>query len=262
MAVFLLIYTLSGSFVGFLAGLLGIGGGIIAVPVLLLLFSMQGVPKEVSMHFAVGTSIAIVMVTSFVSVYSHYRKGAILFPVFKQFLPGAILGSIIGIIIGTHLHSDLLQKLFGIFLLIVAAQFFFKINFKSEKSLPKKPILFSVSTLFGALSGMLGVGGGIFMVPFFTWCGIPIRNTVATSSACLLPIAVVGTIGYWIANVTHVELPNFNHSFIYFPAFICMSIASIFAAPLGVKLAHSIRTDILSKIFAVVLLATSIEMLL
>lgn len=259
MLTILIAYSLSGVLVGLLAGLLGIGGGIIVIPLLLTLFSIQGFPQEISMHMAIGTSLAIVLLTSIFSVFAHYRKGVIWIELFKQFFPGAAVGSIFGIIISYHLKSIILQKIFAIFLILVAVYLLVQLNFKAKEQLPRKKVLFSISTLFGILSGMLGVGGGIFMVPYFNWCGVPFRNAVATSAACLLPIAFVGTLGYILIGK---QLEFYSESLIYWPAFLTMGVGSILMVPMGVRFAHTIPIIRLRRIFALFLCIVGIKMLI
>lgn len=262
MLTFFAAYLLCGIFIGFVAGLLGIGGGVIGIPALLALFNLQGMPQDVAMHMAIGTSLAIVVVTSLASAFAHYRKGMILIPVFKRIILGAVLGCIFGIMIATHLKSIYLQYIFGIFLLIMAIQMLWQRKIKPRSELPNRKVLFAIATIFGAISGLLGLGGGMIMVPYFNWYGIPIREAVATAAACILPVAIIGTLGYMVADIQTTNLPSLNSGFIYWPAFIGISLTSALSAPIGARCTHTIPTTLLKKIFSLLLVVVGVSMLL
>lgn len=262
MLTFVIAYLLCGICIGFIAGLFGIGGGIIGIPALLILFHIQGISQDVAMHMAIATSLATVVITSLASAFAHYRTGMIIVPIFKRIILGAVLGCALGILLATHLKSIYLQRIFGIFLLLIAARMFFQAEIKPRDSLPNRKILFTAATFFGAISGLLGLGGGMIMVPYFNWCGIPIRESVATAAACILPVAIVGALGYMLAD-THVEaISSFNSGYIYWPAFLGISSTSIFAAPLGARFTHTISTTLLKKAFCLLLVIVGFSMLL
>lgn len=260
MLTFFFIYLLCGVLTGFLAGLFGIGGGLLVIPVLLFLFGLQLMPE--TMHMAIGTSLASIIVASLSSIIAQYKRGAILFSVVKTSAPGAVLGSFLGVLIASHLHGLLLQRLFGLLLLVAALNLLFNINSASRKSPPDGKIFFAAAILFGTLSTMLGVGGGIFMVPFFQWCGFSIRNSIATTAACILPVALVGTVGNILTGMHIADLPSFSTGFIYWPAFLGISLPSAFFAPLGVKAAHALPTSVLKKLFALFLILVALKMLI
>jgi uncharacterized membrane protein YfcA len=261
MLFFFVAYLLCGAFIGFCAGLFGIGGGIIGIPMLLIFFKMQGMPQEITMHMVVGTSLAIVVVTCIASIYTHYQKQVILLPVLKRMILGAIFGSALGVIISSHIQSDYLQRIFAIFLLLIALQMFLAIEIKVQRELPSKRNMFVATTLIGTVSGMLGLGGGVLMVPYLCWSGIPIRNAIGTATACILPAAIVGAIGYTFANVHLGHASSLHTGFIYWPAFIGISITSVLCAPIGIRVAHLISTSLLRKLFSIFLLVIGISML-
>jgi uncharacterized membrane protein YfcA len=259
---FFIVYLICGALIGFLAGLFGIGGGIIGIPLLLIFFKMQGMSESIAMHMAIGTSLAVVVVTSIASIYSHYQKGVILFPVLKKIVWGAVLGSLLGVIIANQITGDWLQRIFGIFLLLIAVKMFFNKEIKLDRQLPSIKYIFPVTALLGAISGMLGLGGGVLMIPYLSWAGVPIRNAIGTATACVLPVALVGASGYMLTKV-ELNTTSLAHSgFIYWPAFFGISIASVLFAPLGVRVGHLISTTLLKKLFAGLVLLVGVGMLI
>ena len=261
MLTFFLIYLLCGAVIGITAGLFGIGGGVIGIPVLLFLFNLQGMPDALSMHMAIGTMLSTVIVTTIVASYTHYLKGTINFSVFKKFILGAMIGSVIGITLSKHMNGIYLQKIFAIFLAIIALHMFLKIEVEPHQNFPGRSAMFIASIIFGILSGMLGLGGGVFMIPYFNWCGMSIRQSIATATACIWPVALIGSVGYMYSNVQLTTMPAWNSGFVYWPAFIGVSLTSMLCAPLGIRLAHRISTGLLKKSFALLLMGISVSLL-
>ncbi len=261
MLISLLAYLFCGVLIGFFAGLFGIGGGIVGIPILLILFHLQGMPNDLSMHMAIGTLFATIMLTSISSIFAHYKRGTILFSVFKKIIPGLVLGCIFGVIISSHLQSVNLQRIFGLFLLFVALQMWMNVNVEKNRELPPTKNLMFASTLIGVVSGMLGLGGGVFIVPYLSWCGVPIRNAVAISAASVFPIALVGMVGYMLGDIPTENAIPYSTGFIYWPAFLMLGLASMCFAPLGVKTAQLISTARLKKFFCVFLFGVGIVML-
>jgi uncharacterized membrane protein YfcA len=262
MIIYFIMYMLCGALMGFFAGLLGIGGGIIGIPLLLLLFNMQGMSQSVAMHMAIGTLFTTVMVTSISTIYSHYKKSMILFPIFKKILIGTLVGCVLGILISNHLSATILQRIFGIFLLILAFYMLLNIEIKSDREFPGKINVFIITLMIGTVSGMLGLGGGVLIVPYLMWCGISIRYAIATASACIFPVAMVGTIGYMLSGVAMSGAPELSTGYIYWPAFVGISLVSVLFAPLGVKVAHLISASLLRKSFCVFLVCMGLNMLI
>lgn len=261
MLTFFIAYLLCGVLIGFFAGLFGIGGGIIGIPALLVLFNIQGMPQPLAMHMAIGTLLATVVMTSIASIYSHYRKNMILLPIFKKIVVGTVIGSALGITISSHLNGIYLQRIFGLFLLFIAVQMLLAIKVKPRCELPNVKRLFVTTTMLGTVSGMLGLGGGILMVPYLNWCGISPRNAVATSAACILPATLVGTCGYMLSGVQLIDSPSFHSGFIYWPAFLGISMTSVLFAPLGVKVTHMVSESLLKKFFSSFLFVVGLAML-
>lgn len=261
MAFYFAIYLLCGCFISFCSGLFGIGGGIIGIPVLLFLLDQQGVPAGNAMHIAIGTMLATVIVTSATALYAHYKRRMVVGSLFIKFVPGAVLGSIIGMLISSKLQGLALEKIFGAFLLLLSLHMLISVKIHTAQRMPPYFILLFAGIILGILSGMLGLGGGVFMIPFFTWCGLSMRHAIATATACIVPIAVIATIGYMMLGHHAASAVEMSSGFIYWPAFIGFSLPSIVFAPLGVKAANTISTPLLKRLFAGVLFVTGLKML-
>lgn len=262
MTTYFIAYLLCGCFIGFSAGLLGIGGGIIGIPLLFMLFKLQGIPESVSMHMAVGTLFATVVITSIASLLSHCRSGMILFPVFKKIIWGMMIGCLLGIIIASHLKGLYLQRLFGLFLLSLGLHYFLKNEKIARDMMPAIKNPFIVTILIGLLSGLLGLGGGIFIVPYLNWCGISMRRAIATSSVCILPVALIGALGYIYSGLGVTNDLMYSSGFVDWPAFLGISLTTVIFAPLGARVTHTISPKPLKNIFALFLTLVGIGMLI
>ncbi len=249
-----------GAIAGTLAGLLGVGGGIIIVPLLVVFFNSQGVNIDVLMHVAIGTSLATIVVTSLSSIYAHHQHGAIDWPVFKIMSIGVFTGGLFGAFIANFISGENLKITFSIFLLFISMQMFFGGKIKAHRKLPKPRGIVLVGTIIGSISSVMGVGGGSMSVPFLTWCNINIRNAIATSSAIGFPIAVSGTLGFIVLGLAVPNRPELSIGYINLPAFISIVISSVMFAPLGAKMAHRISTVYLNRLFAVFLLMVALRM--
>lgn len=253
-------YLALGAFAGTVAGLLGVGGGLIIVPVLVVLFARQGIESSIIMHLAVGTSLATIVVTSISSVYSHHRHGAVLWRVFWRLTPGIVIGAWLGAWLASMLPTREFKLIFGVFELLVAAQMAFGFKPPPSSALPGGLGLAGAGSLIGTISAIIGIGGGSLTVPFLTWCQVKIHNAIATSAACGLPIAIAGSVGFMLTGSSQLSLPNYASGFVYWPAFIGIVIASALFAPLGAKLAHRLSTKKLRGTFAVFLLGLAVWM--
>ncbi|CAK0773379.1 putative membrane transporter protein [Gammaproteobacteria bacterium] len=262
MTVIILSYATLGAFAGVLAGLLGVGGGLVIVPVLVSLFQNQGMDPTVIVHLAIGTSLATIVVTSLSSVRAHHQRGAVLWPVVQQLTPGIVIGTWLGAEVVHLLPATTLTVIFGVFELIVAAKVGFGLSPHAHRQLPGRSAMFWIGALIGFVSGIIGIGGGILSVPFLVWCNVPIRNAVATSSACGVPIAVSGSLGFVVTGWAVATLPLHSTGYIYWPALLGVTAASMLTAPLGAWLAHTLPTTLLKRFFALFLFALGVRMLL
>lgn len=251
-----------GAVAGMFAGLLGIGGGIIIVPVLAVVFTAQGVSIDVLMHVAIGTSLATIVVTSLSSIRSHQKHQAIDWAVVRVMAIGVFTGGLIGSIIAKYIPGESLKLIFSVFMFLIAAQMFFGNTTKPHRTLPAKPGMITAGTMIGIVSAIMGVGGGSMSVPFLTWCNVSIRKAVATSSAIGFPIALSGTLGFIVTGWAVADRPVMSIGYVNFPAFISIVIASVLSAPLGAWIAHRISPVILKRIFACFLLVLGIKIIL
>lgn len=257
-----LIYLATGAFAGLLAGLLGVGGGLIIVPVLVLSFAAQGIANEVQMHLAVGTSLATIIFTSLSSVYAHHRRGAVAWSALRTMAPGIVVGALCGALIARWLPTLSLRYLFGAFELFVAVQMALSLKPAPHRGLPDKWGMNAAGAVIGLLSALVGVGGGTLTVPFLLWCNVTIQRAIATSAACGLPIAVAGAAGFMISGWGNAQLPEGSSGYLYWPALLGVATASVLLAPLGARLTHSLPTAVLKQLFALLLLGLALRMLI
>ena len=254
-------YIAIGSLAGITGGLLGIGGGVIIVPSLLFLFSFLDFPKEHLMHIAIGTSLACTTINAFAATYFHNRHKKVDWITIGKITPGVAIGSILGALIAIHVSSSLLQVIFGFFLLGIALQFT-KAKKKEEKKEVAYPGMLVFST-FGSfiscLSNLLGIGGGIFMIPLLTLYHFNPRKVIGTSSCLSFLISFFGTL-FFIYKAYGSN--SASSGYIYFPAFIIIGIFGTCTAFYGVKLAQTISLSLIRRIFAISMLAIGILMIL
>ena len=258
----LLIYLLTGALAGTLAGLLGVGGGLVIVPALVFVFHAQGFSEALLVHMAVGTSLATIVLTSISSVRAHHRRGAVQWPVFWRLTPGIVVGSLLGAVIADWLPADVLRRVFAVFVLLVAAQMGLGAKPAPHRELPGTLASSAVGIVIGAVSAVVGIGGGSLTVPFLVWCNVAMRNAVAISAACGLPIAVAGSAGFLVTGLNEPGLPAWSTGYLYWPAGAGIAVASVLFAPLGARWAHQIPAQGLKRFFALFLAVVGLRMLL
>ena len=252
---------LLGSFTGFLAGLLGIGGSLIMVPFLTWALARQGVVPDHVVHTAIATSLATICFSSLSSVRAHHKRGAVRWPVVFSLSPGIVFGAYLGSLLTTHIPARSLGVVFAGFLFFSAFQMLANIKPKAARNLPATPGMLAAGGVIGGISGMVGAGGGFVSVPFMTWCSVPIQQAVATSAALGFPIALGGTVSYIVNGWSTPGMPPLTFGFVYLPALVVISVASVSLAPLGARVAHSIDTQMLRRLFAVLLIGLGTSML-
>lgn len=252
--IFLVAYAAVGAVVGVLAGLLGIGGGLIVVPALMFLFAAEKLPSPYHVHLAVGTSLATIIFTAFASVRAHHAHGAVDWKVFVRMTPGILLGTGGTALLAINLPASFLKWLFACFVIFVASQMIFDIKPHAAREIPGRSGLFVTGALIGGLSSLVGIGGGSMTVPFLVWCNVTVQRAIATSAAIGLPIALAGSAGYMFSGSGIAGLPALCIGFVYLPALFGIALVSMVTAPMGARLAHRLPVQNLKKIFACFLL--------
>lgn len=250
-----------GATIGFAAGLLGIGGGMLTVPFMTLLFTLQKFPAEHIVHMAIATSLATIMFTSISSVRAHNKRGAVLWPVAKRLAPGILVGSLIGARIAGALPTLWLALVFALFVGFSATQMLLDRKPKPTRQLPGTAGMLGVGGLIGIVSAIVGAGGGFLSVPFMTWCNVRVHNAVATSASLGFPIAAAGTVGYIITGWHLTGTTPGVFGYVHIPALVTLAATSMLTAPFGARLAHALDTVRLKRVFAVLLYALAGYML-
>lgn len=251
-----------GALAGSLAGLLGVGGGVVIVPALVWIFQRHpDIPALSLMQMAIGTSLATIVITSMSSIFAHHRRGAIHWSVVWQLTPGILFGAWLGAAIADALSSETLRMVFAIFILMISVQLAFGAQPTSHRHLPSQLGTTVTSLVIGTVSAIVGIGGGSLTVPFLAWCNIPLRNAVATSAACGFPIALSGTLGFIVMGWNVANLPSESTGYIYWPAFLMIAATSLLFAPLGAKLTHTLPINLLKKFFALFLAGVGLKMI-
>ena len=258
-----LVYLMTGAIVGFFAGLLGIGGGLIIVPVLVSVFTAQEFPADRIIHLALGTTMATILFTSLSSLRTHHQHGAVNWHIVRNMTPGILLGTLGGATLASIMTNQLLSIVFVSFIFYAATQMVFQFRPSPMFQLPGQLGLMLVGGMIGAISSIVAIGGGLLSVPFLTLCRIKLQHAIGTAAAIGFPIALAGTVGYVVNGYTQSKgLPDHSMGYIYLPAVIWLVAASMLTAPLGARMTHSTKTVWLRSIFVVLLYSLGIRMLL
>lgn len=248
-----------GAIVGFFAGLLGIGGGIIIVSSLALMFAAHGFAPQFIMHLAIGTSLAAIVFGSWSSFRTHHRHHAVDWAIVKTMTPGLLAGVLVGAILARVVSTAFLKYFFLGFTLFVTAQMVFNLRPKPSRQLPGAPALSALAVFIGVCSSLFGGGAAAIGVPFLTWCNVSAHRAIGTVAAMGFPVAIAGGIGYVIAGWSAQGLPPWSVGFVYLPAFVGISITSMLVAPWGARLAHRLKGATLRRIFALLLVAMGVK---
>ncbi|SJN53877.1 hypothetical protein VR7878_00528 [Vibrio ruber DSM 16370] len=259
---FVLLLIVLGAFVGVMAGLLGIGGGLIIVPALLFLFPHIGIGSDIAMQVALATSLSCIILTSGSSALNHLRYGNIDLLAVKWLTPGIVAGGLMGATLADWMPSEYLPKVFGVIVLFLAMQMFLSIRQQTMKPMPGQGSMILSGSLIGMISSLAGIGGGALSVPYLNRHGVEMRKAVGTSSLCGCVIALSGMVGFIWHGFTIQNLPPFSLGYVYLPALLFVSCSSMFTTRIGAKLATELPTSVLKKVFAVFLMFVSVHMLL
>lgn len=270
----ILIFLIIGALAGFAAGLFGVGGGTIIVPLLFIVFTQMDYPADNVMHLALGTSLATIIITSISSLMAHNKKGAVMWPVFKNLAPGLALGCFFGAGVAGQISGLYLQLIVGVFLLWVAYKMFMggkkqvdsnatnaSGTSNANTDLPSKPKQLAAGGVIGIASAIFGIGGGSLTVPYLTRYGVVMQKAVGTSAACGLPIAIAGALGFMLFGMQQdINVPN-TIGFVHIYAFLGIASMSFFTAKVGAKVAHILSPELLKKCFSVLLFVVGLYFL-
>lgn len=260
--IWLLAYLLCGALVGFLAGLLGVGGGMTLVPILSALFAAQAqaLAPDHGVHMALATGMASIMVTSSVSVREHHRHGAVDWAVVRRMVPGMVVGSLLSTLVSGWLSQRTLALAFAVIVYGGAAQMLLGRKPAAARGLPGPVPLFALTLAIGVVCGLVSAGGAFMTVPLMLLCGVTMHRAIGTGAAIGIPVAVVGTAGYVLSGWRVENLPPWTLGFVLLPAFVPLVIGSSLTAPLGARLAHRLPVATLKRIFGVVLIGLASKM--
>ncbi len=250
----------AGAVAGVLAGLLGIGGGLVFVPALVLLFRVQGLPDLLVMHMAVGTSLAAIVLTSLSSIRAHARLGSVDWPVFMHMLPGLLAGGLLGAACASLLSGFGLRVVFSVFLMLVAFRMWMGGRGTSVRTTHGPLGTGIAGGAIGTLSALLGIGGGTLTVPYLTWRGLVVLRAVGTAAAAGLPLALAGTVGFVFIGLGVEGRPTASSGYVWWPAAILIGSVAMVLAPTGARLAHRIEPAKLRRVFAVLLVLVAFSL--
>jgi len=247
---------------GFLAGLLGIGGGMVMVPFLTILLTKLGVVPELTIKMAIATSMATIVFTSISSVRAHHKRGAVRWDLVQKLVPGIVLGSLLASMgIFALLKGSSLAIFFALFVGFSATQMFLDKKPPPSREVPGTAGLLGAGSVIGFFSGLVGAGGGFISVPFMTWVNVSIHNAVATSAALGFPIALANATGYILSGLSLEHLPPYALGYIWLPGLLIIATCSVLTAPWGAKAAHKLPVKRLKRLFASILYLLAAYML-
>ncbi|HVV69806.1 MAG TPA: sulfite exporter TauE/SafE family protein [Gammaproteobacteria bacterium] len=258
-------YLLIGAVAGTFAGMLGVGGSVVVVPALAFVFSAHKIiPANSLMHFVVGTSLAATIVTTLFSLRIQYHKSSLSWDVLFKLIPGIALGVITGAVLARFLHSHVLRVLFGVFIILVSAQTFFRFRESKEQGLPGTVNRWLASLFIGIFSGLLGTSGGPLVIPYLTYFKTPIREAMVVSTACGVVITLVGTVGFMMTGWfdPSIQSVSWNTGYVYWPAVLAIAMGSPLFAALGAAWSYRLPVERLRQFFAAFLLILGLGMLL
>lgn len=255
-------FLFAGVISGLAAGLFGIGGGLIIVPILMIVFSWQGMSPDIAIHVAVGTSLMTITITSLSSMRAHHHYGTVQWPLVARLAPGLVIGSLAGAVIATSLSSHLLQKIFALFAILMAGRMWLPPPQAISPGLLTKWAVSFYGAVTGIISAMVGIGGGTLVVPYLVMAGQDVKKAVGTAAACGFPIAASGVTGFiWMGSQVRGIEADCQTGFVHWQAFIGIIATSVFMAPLGARLARHLPHRKLSRLFSLVLLLVGLILL-
>ena len=258
--IWLAAYAVAGALVGFLAGLLGIGGGMTLVPVLAAFFLAQGLTPDHNVHMALGTAMASIVFTSSASVREHHKHAAVDWQIVRRMVPGMLLGALISTIATGWIPQRALALAFAVIVYAGATQIFLGRKPAAHATMPRPLPVFGVGTVIGVISGLVSAGGTFLTVPFMLYCGVRMHTAIGTGAAIGIPVAIVGTIGYIVSGWRVSGLPPWSLGFVLLPALAMLVLGSVITAPIGARYAHKLPVLTLRRVFACLLFVLATKM--
>jgi len=253
-------YAVAGALVGFLAGLLGIGGGMTLVPVLAAMFLAQGLTLDHNVHMALGTAMASIIFTSSASVREHHKHGAVDWRIVRRMVPGMLLGALLSTVASGWIPQRTLALAFAVIVFAGATQIFLGTKPSAHAAMPGALPVFGVGTVIGIISGLVSAGGTFLTVPFMLFCGVRMHTAIGTGAAIGIPVAVVGTIGFIVSGWRVPDLPSSSLGFVLLPALAMLVLGSVITAPMGARFAHKLPVQTLRRVFACLLYVLATKM--
>ncbi|MBU2923859.1 sulfite exporter TauE/SafE family protein [Colwellia sp. 4_MG-2023] len=251
-----------GAITGFLAGLLGIGGGLIVVPALVYLLPQLGISNEVIMPMALATSLSTIVITSSSATLAHHKNRNIPWNITKPLMFIVAFGALVGAFIADHLSAQALTSFFAIAVVILASYMLLSIRLQRYKEMPSKIKLQFISLLTGVVASLMGMAGGAILVPILTYFGTPLRHCIGIATVCGVMVALFGSLGYIISGFGNELLPAWSLGYVYLPALSGIALTSSLFAPVGVKYAAKVPVQTLKKLFAIFLIIVAMKMML
>lgn len=261
MTPWLLAYVLTGAFVGFIAGLLGIGGGMTMVPILAALFAAQALSPDHTVHLALATAIASAFFTSMASVREHHKHGAVDWTLVKRMAPGMVTGALASTLASGLVSQRMLALMFALIVYGAAVQMLLGRKPVAHRPLPDALPLFAIGFVIGALSGLVSAGGTFLAMPVMLYCGVAMHTAIGSGAAIVVPVTLVGSLGYIVSGWALKGLPEHSLGFVFLPALAAIVAGSVITAPMGARMAHRLPVQTLKRIFAVIMLILATRML-
>jgi len=250
-----------GAFAGFLAGLLGIGGGLIIVPALVYLLPQLNLSQEVIMPIALATSLSTIVITSTSATFAHHKNRNIPWDLTKPLIFIIAFGALLGAFIADHLSAQALTSFFAFAVILLASYMLASIRLQGYKEMPSQIKLQFIGLLTGVVASLMGMAGGAILVPLLTYFGMPLRHGIGIATVCGVMVAFFGSLGYIISGFDNELLPSWSIGYVYLPALLGISLTSSLFAPIGVKCAANVPVQTLKKFFAIFLIVVAIKMM-
>jgi len=259
--IWLLAYAAGGVAAGFLAGLLGVGGGMTIVPIISAVLTAQKVAPDHVIHIALATAMCSIIFTSSATAVQHHKRGAVDWVMFKRMTPGMVTGTLLATLFSGYIPQRVLALAFSLIVIAAGMQILFGKRPAPGKALPGMPVIFAYTVGVGVIAGLVSAGGAFLTMPFMVYCGVPLITAIGTGVVLAIPIAIMGSIGYIVSGWNTPGLPPYTLGFIYLPALAVIVCASVAVVPQGVRLAHRLPVQTLRRTFAMLLFALAAKML-